>query len=162
MKEWAGPTSMVWQLRIRRGILAVKVPPEDPEVPVPHLTSQSRTLVLGIGIRITSGCEIQQELHSSEMMKAYWSVRHSSWGAQEHEHTHKLIHSRLQHRGSSLKSSKHMQRGTKLTRFRVRAGGQGAGKISPLQKPWQASLLLCWALPYPASRCRHVPNLSSC
>lgn len=64
---------------------------------------------------------------------------------------HKLTHSRLKCRRSSLKNTRDIQEGTKLSSFRVRAGGVGVGQCSPGQKWWQASLFLCWALLLPNS-----------
>ena len=93
---------MVWQLIIGREIPAAEVPLEKWEVLAPHQFLQPGIPVLGreahtIWLRGLSTCSL----------------------------THKLTHSKLQHRGCSLRNARNTQRGTELTSFREMAGGAG-------------------------------------
>lgn len=104
--KWAGPKSMVCWLRIRRDISAMEVPAVEWGVPAPSLHLQSRARKRRP--RKTKGC-------------GRW--RHAALKGP----AHKLAHSRLQHRGSSSKSTQDIWGGIKLTNFRAKPREAGFG-----------------------------------
>lgn len=57
--EWAGPTPMVWQLRIKRDILAVEDPLSSKGILARHWAPKPGTPVLVKEVPITSGYEKQ-------------------------------------------------------------------------------------------------------
>lgn len=75
----AGPTPMVWWLRIRRDVPAIgsRLRSEESQ---PHTGPQSGTPVPGAGVPITSGCDNQRRLYLSGM-GGCWRPWTSFWGA---------------------------------------------------------------------------------
>lgn len=80
----------------------------------PHTCSQSGAPVLGRGLCIPSGCENQMGCRRP---------RHTPQGASTDSLAQKLIRSVLRAKTAALNRTRDIQGGTKLTSFRVRAGG---------------------------------------
>ena len=65
--------TQVWQLRIRRDILAVEVPREEQGVPAPHQAPQPAPPGLGRRVPSTSGCNTSRD--PSRRAEGCWHCR---------------------------------------------------------------------------------------
>ena len=92
-------------------------------VPAPHQNPQPRVPVTGRQVLITSGCKKQQGLSQTSREKLLES---QAVPLKELTQTHllRLIPCELQYQGSSLKVTSGIQRETKVSDIKVRAGGQ--------------------------------------
>lgn len=128
-------------------------------VPVPHSGPQPGAPVPGKEVPITASLKTCMDCIS---------VRQSSTGVPglplegpENGLALSQTCSALQCRSSSLKGTRDIRGETKLTGFRVRAGGGGEGISFLGCKCWQAPFTPFWPLPHLASKHREVPNLWS-
>lgn len=112
---------MVWWSSIGRKILIVEVPPEEwrsqpqPGSPAQGINAGKRNLY-NIWLWIPAGIAFKRDKGLPETKTLLLKCLYTDFFA------HKLIRSKLQSRGSSSKSSRDILIGTKLTKFRARAG----------------------------------------
>lgn len=137
----AGSTPKVWQLRIgsSRYLWGVRSPNPTLSTPTWDAGRSSNSIWLWKSKRIAS--EWDKDLLETQKFLLRGSYTDLP--------IHKLTHSSLKYRKSSLKNTRDIQEGPKLHSYRVRNGGVGVGQCSPKQKCWQVPLFLCWALLLP-------------
>ena len=131
----------MWQIKIRKGISAVVVPPWGMRNLILHHVPQHEVPVTGREVPVTSGCENKQIVAEGDgglMESQAVSLRGPHMGLL------RLTHPELQCWGSSFwKAPKTYGKVLNI----LHSGQERKGQLSPSQKSRQRSLFLFWALP---------------